>query len=84
MDAQPASWASAYDRNVLAAVRVATRLRPKMQQATTNFRARGRGRDRQRSRGTCGDRARLCCERRRCLPRGDDNARLTTIHKPEE
>jgi NAD(P)-dependent dehydrogenase (short-subunit alcohol dehydrogenase family) len=33
IDAHPASWASAYDRNVLAAVRVATRLLPKMQQA---------------------------------------------------
>ncbi len=30
---RPASWASAYDRNVLAALRVATRLLPKMQQA---------------------------------------------------
>lgn len=32
-DTQPASWASAYDRNVLAALRVTTRLLPKMQQA---------------------------------------------------
>ncbi len=30
---QPATWASAYDRNVLAAVRVITRLLPKMQHA---------------------------------------------------
>jgi NAD(P)-dependent dehydrogenase (short-subunit alcohol dehydrogenase family) len=30
---QPASWASAYDRNVLAALRVTTRLLPNMQQA---------------------------------------------------
>jgi 3-oxoacyl-[acyl-carrier protein] reductase len=30
---RPASWASAYDRNVLAAVRVATRLLPRMQAA---------------------------------------------------
>jgi 3-oxoacyl-[acyl-carrier protein] reductase len=30
---QPASWASAYDRNVLAALRVTTRLLPGMQQA---------------------------------------------------
>ena len=29
----PTSWASAYDRNVLAAIRVTTRLLPKMQQA---------------------------------------------------
>jgi NAD(P)-dependent dehydrogenase (short-subunit alcohol dehydrogenase family) len=33
MDTQPASWASAYDRNVLAALRVTTRLLPGMQQA---------------------------------------------------
>lgn len=32
-DTQPASWASAYDRNVLAALRVTTRLLPKMQAA---------------------------------------------------
>lgn len=31
--AQPASWASAYDRNVLAAVRMATRVLPNMRQA---------------------------------------------------
>jgi 3-oxoacyl-[acyl-carrier protein] reductase len=30
---QPASWASAYDRNVLAALRVTTRLLPSMQEA---------------------------------------------------
>ncbi len=33
MDTQPASWASAYDRNVLAALRITTRLLPGMQQA---------------------------------------------------
>jgi NAD(P)-dependent dehydrogenase (short-subunit alcohol dehydrogenase family) len=32
-NSRPASWASAYDRNVLAAVRVATRLLPAMQAA---------------------------------------------------
>ena len=32
-DTQPASWASAYDRNVLAALRVTTRLLPNMRQA---------------------------------------------------
>lgn len=32
-DTQPASWVSAYDRNVLAALRVTTRLLPKMQAA---------------------------------------------------
>ena len=32
-DATPSSWALAYDRNVLAALRVTTRLLPKMQQA---------------------------------------------------
>ena len=32
-DTQPASWACAYDRNVLAALRVTTRLLPKMQVA---------------------------------------------------
>lgn len=32
-DTQPASWASAYDRNVLAALRVTTRLLPAMQEA---------------------------------------------------
>lgn len=32
-DTQPASWASAYDRNVLAALRVTTRLLPRMQAA---------------------------------------------------
>lgn len=32
-DAQPDSWAAAYDRNVLSAVRVSTRLLPKMQKA---------------------------------------------------
>lgn len=32
-DTQAASWASAYDRNVLAALRVTTRLLPKMQKA---------------------------------------------------
>lgn len=32
-NSRPASWASAYDRNVLAAVRVATRLLPRMQAA---------------------------------------------------
>jgi NAD(P)-dependent dehydrogenase (short-subunit alcohol dehydrogenase family) len=33
IDTQPASWATAYDRNVLAALRVTTRLLTKMQQA---------------------------------------------------
>ncbi|OZI20490.1 3-oxoacyl-ACP reductase [Bordetella genomosp. 9] len=33
LDTQPASWASAYDRNVLAALRVTTRLLPRMQKA---------------------------------------------------
>jgi NAD(P)-dependent dehydrogenase (short-subunit alcohol dehydrogenase family) len=33
MDTQPATWATAYDRNVLAALRVTTRLLPKMQAA---------------------------------------------------
>lgn len=32
-NSRPASWASAYDRNVLAAVRITTRLLPKMQAA---------------------------------------------------
>ena len=32
-DTQPATWAAAYDRNVLAALRVTTRLLPKMQEA---------------------------------------------------
>lgn len=33
VDTQPASWMSAYDRNVLAALRITTRLLPKMREA---------------------------------------------------